>query len=135
MSDTRVVFHYPKKLVDAPIVSGMTEKFGLQFNILRANITPDAEGLLVLELTGDAADIERALDWAIDQGVTVQPLEKDVARDEDACTHCGACVTICPTGALHRDEDTDEIVFDASKCTACELCVPACPPRAMSVQF
>ena len=135
MADARVVFHYPRNLIDVPIISQVSSQFDLDFNILRANITPDSEGLLVLELTGDAAEISRALDWAREQGVATQALEKDVVRDEDVCTQCGACVTICPTDALRTDPETQEVLFDADECVACELCVPACPPRAMTVAF
>ena len=135
MAEARVVFHYPRTLIDAPIISQVAREFDLDFNILRANITPDSEGLLVLELTGDAGEISRALDWARSQGVTTQELEKDVVRDEDVCTQCGACVTICPTDALRADPQTQEVIFDADECVACELCVPACPPRAMTVAF
>lgn len=135
MAEARVVFHYPKGLIDAPIVSRVARQFDLDFNILRANITPDSEGLLVLELTGEADEVSRALDWAREQGVTIQALEKDVVRDEERCTQCGACVTICPTPALRTDPDRLEVVFDADECVACELCVPACPSRAMTVAF
>ena len=68
-------------------------------------------------------------------GVTTQPLSQDVTRDEDRCTHCGACITICPTGALYMDRKSMKVIFDAEKCIACELCVNGCPPRAMKVKF
>jgi len=133
MATRRVVFHYPRQLIDSPVISQIVSKFNLEFNILRANITPQSEGLLVLGLEGAEADIEQALAWVQEQGVTVQPLEKDVVRNEQGCTHCGACVTICPTKALYKVLETQEVVFDPDRCIACELCVPACPPRAMEV--
>ena len=68
-------------------------------------------------------------------GVRVQPLEKDIVRNEEKCTQCGACVTICPTNALAIDLETREVSFDSDRCIACELCVPVCPPRAMEVAF
>ncbi|MGD9496537.1 MAG: NIL domain-containing protein [Armatimonadota bacterium] len=135
MASARVVLHYPSRLIDAPIVSRLARDFGLEFNILRANITPQAQGLLVLGLEGDAGDIASALQWAREQGVWVQALEKDVVRNDDHCTQCGACVTICPTQALRLDPQTQRVVFDPQQCVACELCVPACPPRAMTVSF
>lgn len=135
MAKARVVFHYPRALIDVPIVSQVAREYELEFNILRANITPDAEGLLVLELTGDQMQIGRALDWAHEQGVTTQELERDVVRDDDVCTQCGACVTVCPTDALRNAPEMREVLFDADECVACELCVPACPPRAMTVAF
>ena len=135
MAESRVVFHYPRTLIDAPIVSRIVREFDLDFNILRADITPDAEGLLVLELCGDAARIDRALEWAAMQGVRIEALEMDVTRNDDACTQCGACVIMCPTDALRKDRVTQEVQFNPEECVACELCVRACPPRAMAVTF
>ena len=135
MATRRVVFHYPRHLIDAPVVSHIARVHNLEFNILRANITPQSEGLMVLGLEGAEDDIEKALLWVQEQGVDVQPLERDVVRSEDRCTHCGACVTICPTGALYKDVQTQQVLFTSDKCIACELCVPACPPQAMEVKF
>lgn len=133
MATRRVVLHYPRQLIDSPVVSQIVSKYNLEFNILRANITPQSEGLMVLGLEGTEDAIEQALSWVQEQGVSVQPLEKDVVRNEERCTHCGACVTMCPTAALYKDPQTQEVLFTSDKCIACELCVPACPPRAMEV--
>lgn len=135
MAERRVVFHYPKQMVDVPVVYRLSRDFDLEFNVLRANITPDAEGLMVLGLSGDPGKLEQGLAWVESLGVGVQPLEKDVLRQEDKCTECGACLTICPTEALWRDPETQRVYFDADRCIACELCVPVCPPRAMTVAF
>lgn len=135
MATRRVVFHYPKQMIDVPVVSRLIRNFDLEFNILRANITPDAEGIMVLGLEGSEENLRKGLAWVEKQGVTVQPLEKDVVRVEDKCTECGACLTICPTQALYRDVLTQRVYFDPDRCIACELCVPVCPPRAMAVAF
>ena len=52
MATRRVVFHYPRQLIDSPVVSQIVSKYNLEFNILRANITPQSEGLMVLGLEG-----------------------------------------------------------------------------------
>ena len=135
MATRRVVFRYPRHLIDAPVVSQIVRTYNLEFNILRANITPQSEGLMVLGLEGSSEDLDKALAWVQEQGVEVQPLERDIVRNEDQCTYCGACVTICPTEALYKDIVTQAVHFDSDKCIACELCVPACPPRAMEVKF
>ena len=135
MATRRVVFHYPKQMIDVPVVSRLIRDFGLELNILRANITPDAEGILVLGLEGTEENLTKGLAWVEAQGVTVQPLEKDVVRVEEKCNECGACLTICPTQALHRVVETQRVYFDPDRCIACELCVPVCPPRAMTVAF
>jgi len=135
MAESRVVLHFPKKLLDQPVTSTAVRQFDLDFNILRADITPDQEGLMVLGLVGDPARIEGAVQWMREQGVRVQPLEQDVTRDDDLCTDCGACIVVCPTSALAMDGRTREVGFDADKCVACGICVPVCPPRAMSIHF
>lgn len=135
MTVHRVVIHYPKHLIDAPLVSKMVRQYNLEFNLLRANITPQSEGLMVLGLEGAEGDIQSALAWARGQGLRVQPLEKDVTRNDERCTQCGACVTICPSHALSKDPQTQEVRFASDECIACELCVPVCPPRAMEVKL
>ncbi len=44
------------------------------------------------------------------------------------CTQCedAACIKVCPTGALHRD-DSDAVVVDESKCIGCKVCLSSCP--------
>lgn len=41
------------------------------------------------------------------------------------CTHCGACVSVCPVGAL-RIED-GEVRYDWAKCKMCDACIHICP--------
>ena len=135
METRRVVLKFPKQLIDEPITSRLVKDFDLDFNILRADITADSEGLLILGLTGTDVALDRALAWARQQGVDVQPLSKDIVRSEDKCTHCGACINVCPTEALTIDLETREVEFNSNRCIACELCVPACPFRAMEVAF
>lgn len=40
------------------------------------------------------------------------------------CTRCGACVSVCPAGAL-RIED-GEVRYDWAKCKMCDACIHAC---------
>jgi L-aspartate semialdehyde sulfurtransferase ferredoxin len=135
METRRVVLRFPKHLLDQPITSKLIKDYGLEFNILRADITSDSEGLLVLGLTGPRSALDKALAWAKQQGVTVQPLSKDVVRVERKCVQCGACINVCPTAALSIDTETRQVSFNANRCIACEFCVPVCPYRAMQVAF
>ena len=41
------------------------------------------------------------------------------------CTRCGACVSVCPAGAL-RIED-GEVRYDWAKCKMCDACIHSCP--------
>ena len=131
----KVVLHFPHEQVDKPIVSRLVRDYGLDFNILKASITPREEGLLVLELAGEEADYERGMLYLRECGVSVQPLSQDIRRNEERCTHCGACLAVCPTSALELDPATMRVEFDEDECVACELCFKACPPRAMEIHY
>lgn len=135
MTSKKIVLHFPSRLVDQPIVYKLVKDFNLQFNILKASVTSGEEGLMVLELTGKGEDYEKGIEYLKSCGVKIQPLSKDVVRDEVKCTHCGVCVPVCPTGALVVDPKTRKVIFHNDKCIACELCVKICPPRAMEVHF
>lgn len=131
----KIVLHFPHEQVDKPIVSKLVRDYGLDFNILKASITPREEGLLVLEITGEESDYERGLQYLRECGVSIQPLSQDIRRNEERCTHCGACLAVCPTDALRLERDTMRVLFDETECVACELCVRACPPRAMEIHY
>jgi len=136
MPARKIVLNFPKDKIDKPIVHKLIKEFNLIFNILKASVTPDQEGHMVLELSGAITDIDQGIKYLKDEGVKVEPLSKDIKVDWDKCTQCSACVAICPTGALHvRDRRSMEVVFDADKCIACELCIKPCPPRAIEVHF
>ena len=135
MVQKRIVLTFPHKLVDEPIIYKLVKDYDLVFNILQARITPKEEGLMILELKGKKENYAEGLKYLTSLGVKIQPLSQDVTRDDARCTHCGACVTTCPTGALYIDKPTMKVLFDSEKCIACELCVRACPPRAMIVKF
>ena len=131
----RVVLHFPPRLVEEPIIYRLVKDHNLVLNILKASVTPKEEGLLVLELSGAQKDYDKGIRYLTEAGVRIQSLGQDVIRNEARCTHCGACVVICPTGALALEPTTRLVDFYPDKCTACELCVQACPPRAMEVHF
>jgi len=135
MISKKIVLKFPLKLVDKPIVYKLVKDFDLAFNILRARVTPKEEGELVIELDGQKQKYAEGMKYLKRIGVEVQPLSQDVTKDEERCTHCGACITICPTAALYMDKKSMEVIFDADKCIACELCVIGCPLGAMKVKL
>ena len=52
-----------------------------------------------------------------------------------ACNHCDdpVCVMACPTGAMHRNPDTQLVAVDAGVCIGCGYCVLSCPYNAPKV--
>ena len=131
----RIVLRFPRRLVDRPIVYRLIKDYDLEFNILKASVTPEEEGLMVLELSGNQDDYDKGIRYLSKSGVKIQSLSQDVIRNEERCTSCGACVAICPTGAFEVDPVTRLVNFYDEKCLACELCIKACPPRAMELHF
>ena len=126
---------FPQRLVERPIIYRLVKDYDLEFNILKASITPEQEGLLVLELKGEQKEYDKGINFLTNSGVKIQSLSQDVTRNEERCTSCGACVTVCPVGAFEVDPETRIVSFHNEKCIACGLCIPACPPRAMEVHF
>ena len=135
MISKRIVLHFPNKLVDQPVVSKLVRDYDLEFNILKAYITPREEGLLILELKGQQEKYDRGIKYLTDIGVRIESLAQDIVRDESRCTDCGVCVPICPVNALVFDSSTRKLHFYDDKCIACELCIRTCPVRAMKVHF
>ncbi len=131
----KIVLRFPKRLVERPIVYRLVKDYDLEFNILKASITPEQEGLLVLELKGDQKEYDRGINFLVKGGVKIESLSQDVTRNEERCTSCGACITVCPAGAFSLEPKTRLVIFNDEKCIACGLCIPACPPRAMEVHF
>lgn len=131
----KIVLHFPNRLVDQPIIYRLIKEYDLSFNILKASVIPDEEGLVVLELSGEQENYDKGIKYLAKTGVKIQSLSQNVLRNDDRCTHCGACITICPTSAFELDPTTRQVAFINEKCIACGLCIKACPPRAMELHF
>lgn len=56
-----------------------------------------------------------------------QPMPQVPLADPERCTHCGACVRLCPVGAIAPG---DELHTDAGICIRCCACVKGCPMEA-----
>lgn len=135
MVTKRLVLHFPQRLIDRPIVYKLIKDYDLVMNILKASITPNEEGLMVIELQGEKDRFDQGIKYLEESGVVIDPIGRDVKRNDERCTSCGACVAICPTDALTVDPSTIKVVFADEKCIACEICVKACPLGAMEVRF
>ncbi len=130
-----LVLRFPQDVVDQPIIYRLVKDYDLEFNLLKATIYPQKEGIIVMELRGHPKNFRRGLKYLRESGVKVQRVARDVRRNEERCYQCGTCIAVCPTGALHITRPGMEVLFDSAKCSACELCCPVCPARAMEVRL
>ncbi|MFZ3582532.1 4Fe-4S binding protein [Loktanella sp. DJP18] len=57
-----------------------------------------------------------------------------VLLDNDACTLCLACVSLCPSGALGDNPDRPQLRFQEDACLQCGLCANICPEDAITLE-
>jgi ferredoxin len=129
------ILRFPKNASNEPIIYQLVKQYDIEFNILKADILPQREGLMILELKGSKANVVKALEYLAERGVQVERLAASVRRDDEKCFQCGVCTGVCPVGALSLHRPDMAVLFDADKCTGCSLCVPICPVRAMELSL
>ena len=135
MAKRRLVLTFPPKLVEEPITYRLIKDYDLVVNILRAKISPEEEGRLMIEISGEKSAVKRGMDYLKGLNVSIQPLARDIRWLEERCTHCTVCVPRCPTGAIVVDRNSMEISFNKDKCIVCGACIPACPYEAIEILF
>lgn len=133
LSPKKIILRFGKDISEKPVIYKLVKDYDLVINIIKANVNPNKEGTLVLELTGEKYN--EGLEYLKGQGVRVQPLAEEVFRNEDKCTNCGVCTDICPTGALYMERPSMEVRFNSDHCIVCQLCLQICPYKAMEVRF
>jgi len=135
MAKRRLVLTFPPKLVEEPITYRLIKDYDLVVNILRAKISPEEEGRLMIELSGEKNALKGGMDYLNRLNVNIQPLARDIRWLEENCTHCTVCVSLCPTEAIVVDRNSMKISFNKDKCIACGACIPACPYKAIEILF
>ena len=128
------VLRFPKDTSDQPFIYRLVKEYDIEFNILKADILLQREGIMIIELEGSTkANVVAGLDYLKGMGVKIERLATRIRRDDSSCFQCGACTAVCSSGALSIERPSMAVVFDVEKCTGCSLCVPICPVRAMAV--
>jgi ferredoxin len=124
---------FPKDTCDQPVIFRLIKEHEVEVNILRADILPQREGIMILELKGPRKNVKDALAYLDTIGVSIERLAARVRRDEERCFQCGSCTGVCPVQALYVRREDMAVLFDAEKCTGCSQCVLICPVRAMEM--
>lgn len=57
----------------------------------------------------------------------------EIRVDEQACTLCMSCVSVCPVGAVLDGVDKPQLNFIEDLCVQCGMCVSACPEDAITL--
>ncbi len=79
MAKQRMKFTFAEELIKEPIIWRLGRDFQLVTNIRRADVTDD-RGWVVLELEGEMEEIERGVQWVVQQGVRVDPVAGDIVE-------------------------------------------------------
>lgn len=131
----RVVCYFSAIQTEQPVVYRLIKNYDLIVNILKADINPQKEGYLVVEMEGEKDMYEGGIAFLKNLGIIVEPLSETVIWQEDICIQCGACASFCPTEALTIDRDSMLVSFDNSECIICGMCLDCCPTRAIKLHF
>jgi Fe-S-cluster-containing dehydrogenase component len=135
MSAEKMVLDFPPHLIDQPITYKLVQEHGLVVNILRARISPNEWGRMVVELGGNEEQLHEGKRFLKQLGVRVESLSGEVRWIEARCTHCTACVGACPIHAMEVDRRAMTVSFAQERCIACELCLSVCPYQALEILF
>ena len=79
MDRRRVRFTYDVHIVNQPLIYQLGRDFNVVTNIRMADVEEDF-GWVILEIDGEPDEIDRALDWARERGVRVDPITGDVVE-------------------------------------------------------
>ena len=79
MASLRVRLTFPPERITEPVIHNIGHQYNIITNIRRANVTA-GEGWVVLEITGDADELERVVDHLKNINVQVEPVEGDLVQ-------------------------------------------------------
>jgi len=121
--------YFPLATINEPLTYQLVKEYNVKVNILKAKISPESGGELLVELEATQKNLSAALLYLAELQVRVEPAEKKIVLDKAKCINCGSCTGVCFTDALYLDRDSWELQYNAEKCVACGMCIKACPLR------
>jgi len=131
----KLVCYFSAAQSEQPIIYRLIKNYDLIINILKADINPQKEGYLVVELEGSKESYDQGIEFMKSLGVVMEPLSEGIIWNENVCIQCGACTSFCPTTALEMDRESMEVSFNNEKCVVCGMCLDCCPTRAIELHF
>ena len=79
MTNMKVHIRFPEDKIKEPVIYQIGHEFKVVTNVRRADVR-ETTGWMDLELTGDRAEIERAIAGLRKKGVIVDPIELNVVE-------------------------------------------------------
>jgi len=58
-----------------------------------------------------------------------------VKLDEEHCSRCSICRSLCPYDAITKEAETGKIILNIEKCQVCGICYSACPSVAIDTIY
>ena len=135
MIKKKAILRFDSATVEKPVTCYLIKKYDLWINILQAKFEPSSGGKLVIEMKGEKRQLDQAYAYLKEQNIRVDFLEQEISWDKLKCNHCGACVSICPVGALKINKETYLLEFNYQDCVVCGYCTDACPVQAIEIIF
>jgi len=77
MAKVRLFVSFPEELVDRPMIYEVIKKFDVVPSIRRANVEAHS-GWVILEMNGDAKQLDSSVEYLEEVGCTVNRMEGDV---------------------------------------------------------
>lgn len=77
MANLKVHITFPEEKIREPIIYEVGKKYKIVTNVRRADVN-EKTGWVDLELTGEVAEIEEAVQWMKQRGVKVDPIERNI---------------------------------------------------------
>jgi MinD superfamily P-loop ATPase len=111
------------------VISG---KGGTGKTIVTAAFASLAEKKVLADCDVDAANLHLMIHPEIKETHTFTSGEKAV-YNEEKCTYCGACVSLCRFDAIHSS-DEGKISIDPFSCEGCRVCALSCPVQAIEMK-
>ena len=72
MREMRTVqLNFPLSRVDEPVITRFVTEFEIEPNLLRADVDAHSGGWIVVGLSGEPGNIDRALEWVQTHGIQV----------------------------------------------------------------
>ena len=101
-------------------------KHDISFNILKFSLGSSGVTLL-LDVPEDKI---KEIAESLKKNDIIVNKKGRISVNFDLCIDCGGCVSLCPTDALHLNEEF-RLEYTEEKCISCLLCIDACPRFAL----